>query len=300
MTNQDTDLDKHLSTWPLPPDITARSDTRCKPAGDEATNSIGHLVELEHDMRHPTLILILAPWLTSPAQADCIARTNGLHHVLVELYTSEGCSSCPPADAWLSKLASHDVANRIVPIGFHVDYWDSLGWPDRFAQPAFTQRQQHAARQADERTVYTPQIRIDGTAASFWPGRDRQLSRALTKPAGADITLTARPLQTGWQLVISGYAPIPSQLYVVTTTSGLTSRIVAGENQGRQLVHDHVARQLLGPMTIPFGRFSQTINLPADHVTPPATAVAFLQKPTGNDIIQAIQLRLCAHSVAMK
>ena len=117
-----------------------------------------------------TLILTLA-WtpalLAKPA--DCVAISPSTRTALVELYTSEGCNSCPPADRWLSRQTEREWdARQVVALAFHVDYWDRLGWKDRFAQPAFSARQRALAAQQGSRTVYTPQVLVSGRSLPQW------------------------------------------------------------------------------------------------------------------------------------
>src|ERR671939_881093 len=108
-----------------------------------------------------SLVGAMAGALLAPiAQAqDCRAESGAQVPVVVELYTSEGCNSCPPADRWLSALTAHPEA---VALAYHVDYWDRLGWKDRFASPAFTRRQYEQLAHNGARFAYTPQIVIDG------------------------------------------------------------------------------------------------------------------------------------------
>ena len=103
--------------------------------------------------------------------ATCGARSGASTVALVELYTSEGCDSCPPADRWLAGAfrGNADTA-RAIPLAFHVDYWDRLGWKDRFASAAFTERQYAAMRANHTGFVYTPQVLVQGRDFSGWRG----------------------------------------------------------------------------------------------------------------------------------
>jgi len=97
------------------------------------------------------------------ADPDCESRSAARRVALIELYTSEGCNSCPPADRWLSSLQARGFnADRMVPLAFHVDYWDYLGWRDRFAQAGFSVRQRAQAGRGGARSVYTPQLLLNG------------------------------------------------------------------------------------------------------------------------------------------
>ena len=113
---------------------------------------------------------LLAATLPASAGAACDARSGPNTAALVELYTSEGCSSCPPADRQLSHLAdSLDASAEVVPLALHVGYWDRLGWADRFAQDRFAQRQDWLVQANRQRTVYTPQFFVAG--AEIQPGQ---------------------------------------------------------------------------------------------------------------------------------
>ena len=142
-------------------------------------------------VRHPAAArgLLLALVLAMPglvvAATSCQAHSGAARVTVVELYTSEGCSSCPPADRWFSSLKSSSdeassgsaAANPLLPLAFHVTYWDRLGWADRFARPAYTERQNQLAAAAGARVVYTPQVIVDGADWRGWP--------RLPKPASA-------------------------------------------------------------------------------------------------------------------
>src|SRR2546423_1732802 len=121
--------------------------------------------------------------------AACDARSPGHLVALVELYTSEGCDSCPPADNWLSQLARPNDARRVVPIAFHVDYWDRLGWKDRFASAKYTDRHYEQMRRQRSAFVFTPQIMLQGRDFGQW--------RTQGKPTAAIAAVNAlRPKAT--------------------------------------------------------------------------------------------------------
>jgi hypothetical protein len=191
---------------------------------------------------------------------------------LLELYTSEGCSSCPPADRWLNQIAVEP--ERVIPLALHVDYWDSLGWPDPFAQRAFSERQ---AKRSHE--VYTPETLLDGRE---WRARD-QLKEAVravnAQPAQAKITLTVAGRSARAQLStqVAG-----AQLFLAVWQDGLEVEVPRGENAGRRLRHEHVVRQFVA------GRQNAAeLALPerADGVA------AFAESPDG-EILQAVALPL--------
>ena len=120
--------------------------------------------------------------LLSPlAQADCVTQSAATRPHLIELYSSEGCSSCPPAEAWLRGI--HNGANAVA-LEFHVDYWDSLGWRDRFSDARYTARQQAFARHAGSAGVYTPEVALDGREWRDWYRR-----AAVSSPASSSASM---------------------------------------------------------------------------------------------------------------
>jgi len=107
----------------------------------------------------------------------CSAVSPAHRAALVELYTSEGCDSCPPADNWLSRIDHERQANTIIPLALHVDYWDDFAWRDRFAQAAFTARQRRLASKGGRHVVYTPEVFIAGEELRSWSSRSEFESR---------------------------------------------------------------------------------------------------------------------------
>lgn len=168
------------------------------------------------------------------AEAACQARSGPTPPVVVELYTSEGCSSCPPADRWLSSLKGR---SDVLALGFHVAYWDYLGWPDRFASPEATDRQRRLARRDAAPSVYTPQVRADGRDWRRWP--------QIPGPAGTPAPALA--LQRDGDAVTADVAALPGSSarlagYWAVLEDNHESRVRAGENSGETLRHDHVVR----------------------------------------------------------
>jgi hypothetical protein len=157
---------------------------------------------------------------------------------LVELYTSEGCSSCPPAEKWLGRLSEAPGLWRdFVPVAFHVVYWDNLGWKDRFASREYTERQYAYANRWGGNKVYTPGFVLDGEewrgAFGAPPKPAKEKSGVLTVEYGDDATCYVS--FTGEEF---------GEVHVALLGSGITSRIAAGENRGRTLEHDFVTLAL--------------------------------------------------------
>lgn len=215
------------------------------------------------------------------APPACIAHSVATTPHLIELYTSEGCSSCPPAENWLDGLAEDA---RVIALEFHVDYWDALGWPDRFASARWTARQNALAARSPSHIVYTPEVALDGRE---W----RQWSRASLPPAAAaplplDLEITrGNPLQAR----LSGPAAgAPLQAYYAIIESGLTSIVRSGENAGRTLRHANVVRALAGPLAP--GQYAM-LDAPADLAENNAAVVGFLTDAQGT-VLSSIRLAL--------
>ncbi|MGB4115762.1 MAG: DUF1223 domain-containing protein [Polaromonas sp.] len=159
---------------------------------------------------------------------------------VIELYTSEGCSSCPPADKWASSLKGTSASGGAVVQAFHVGYWDYIGWVDRFAAPAYTQRQRDIATKNNLRGIYTPQAVLDGKDWPRWGGKPEN-----KEPAKASIALK----QLGTDQFEASVTPILASsnwsAYWTITEHGHNSKVLSGENKGEFLKHDFVVRQLV-------------------------------------------------------
>ena len=243
-------------------------------------------------------------WLTlvHGAEPQRLTAQSSPHTVaLLELYTSEGCNSCPPADAWLRSVPSRFRPDQVVPLALHVDYWDYLGWPDRFAQPVFTQRQRSIAAQQRQRTVYTPQVVLQGQDFQDWRSLGEQVQRINHTPARASITLqvvahfpTAVEVDAA-VVVPDTVARQQAAMYVALYENNLQSRVTAGENSGHTLHHDFVTRQWLGPLAVDDqGTAQMQHRLTLDKNWQPSQLgiVAFVQHQHNSDILQALALPL--------
>ena len=137
-------------------------------------------------------VAAVAAFVQAPSLAadTCSARSAATVAPVVELYTSEGCNSCPPADRWLSKLKADPNA---VALAFHVDYWDRLGWKDRFASAAFTARQAEQQASNGARFSYTPQVVVDGRDRKDWPGIAMPLGNRPAAPVDVHAGARGRP-----------------------------------------------------------------------------------------------------------
>ena len=216
-------------------------------------------------MRTTLTILLASATLAAPARAINF-ESGETRTALVELYTSEGCSSCPPAEARLAGLRDDPgLWKQFVPVAFHVDYWDRLGWRDRFASPVFTRRQYDYAARWHRGSVYTPALVQNGRE-----GAD-------PTPAGQPGRLRVE-IKTGWEAVVT-YQPVdpPAEGLIVEVAplaGGVTSDVRRGENAGRKLVHEFVALDLLhAPLEKRGGGWMATLTLPAKADPSAALAV---------------------------
>jgi hypothetical protein len=206
---------------------------------------------------------------------------------VVELFTSEGCSSCPPADEVLGEIAASGGAGRqVFALSFHVDYWDELGWPDPFADPANTDRQRAYARAFRERGLYTPQLVVGGREG--FVGSDRARARrsvdaALSRPASArvDLAVTARDGAAQARYEVAG-APPGARLILALVERSRTVEVRRGENAGRTLRHDNVVRAFQSVSLDDAAAGSVTLAArPGTPPRPDALAViGYVQRPT--------------------
>jgi len=160
--------------------------------------------------------------------------------VVVELFTSQGCSSCPPADRLLAELATHDY---VIAIALHVDYWDYLGWKDDFAKPEFSNRQRLYAREWGERSVYTPQMVVQGV--SYMVGsRSDEIQRQIMQSENYDTVLEITAENKGRGITIDltplAGAPDEADIHLVRILESQTVQIERGENAGRRIEYINI------------------------------------------------------------
>lgn len=181
--------------------------------------------------------------------------------VILELFTSQGCSSCPPADRLLTRLAQDGgLKDRVIPLSFHVDYWDYIGWQDPFASPRWSERQREYGRSFRSNRIYTPQLVVNGKTECVGSQEKvvrEQIAAALaTAPAGR-VTLEAVPAGTEDRLRVRVGAEMEKaaaarlDLWVAVWETGLETRVGAGENASRNLHNDYVVRRLEKALTLP-------------------------------------------------
>jgi hypothetical protein len=235
------------------------------------------------------MLLSLTACRTPGSSAIAEARADeGLHaadagtapHVVLELFTSEGCSSCPPADALLAELAADP---RVVALSFHVDYWNELGWPDPFSSSENTARQRAYAASFGTQSVYTPQLVVAG--ADGFTGSDRSqaeadIAAALSRPTPTTLTLRVHGIEGTTERSVTvdtdpTGAPAAAVVNVALVQRSATSKVRAGENAGRTLTHVDVVRALATSTAA--GPSSVRLPVPAGLRPEDAEIVGFVQ-----------------------
>jgi hypothetical protein len=254
-----------------------------------------------------TAMLCLAPFaLAAPA---CSKHSPAHTVALLELYTSEGCDSCPAADKFVSGLRNGSAtglnSDRLVPLSLHVDYWDYIGWKDSFAQHMFTERQRWLSNLANSRTVYTPEMFVAGQELRNWReglfggGLEAAVKRVNDRPALADIGIMLGKLNgDGLPVEVKASAAQGGNLFVALYENGLSTEVKAGENRGVTLRHDYVVRNMIGPLPLSgdakSGRagLARVLAVPGGANAKNLGVAAFVQSDKG-EILQAMAMSLC-------
>ncbi|MGV9213550.1 DUF1223 domain-containing protein [Micromonospora sp. RB23] len=232
--------------------------------------------------------------MTKPAPDHPSTATDG-GVAVVELFTSQGCNSCPPAEELLTEI-ERDARTRGEPVfalGFHVDYWDDLGWPDQFADAAHTARQEAYARAFGSGRLYTPQMIVNGTVEFVGSDRGRAASAiasALASAAAAPLTLSVTQVGGGGTPLVLDYRverpPQRAVVNVAIVQRGLDSAIARGENAGRTLRQDNVVRAFASaPLHGERGRVE--LAVPPDLDPGRATVIGYVQRETDRVVVGA-------------
>ncbi|MGF6725335.1 hypothetical protein P3T43_004712 [Paraburkholderia sp. GAS41] len=260
-------------------------------------------------------VALLAALATSgvaqAAGSMCTAHSPAHRVALVELYSSEGCNSCPPADHWLGQWKDSGAAQGIVPLALHVDYWNSPGWTDRFSQHRFTERQQSLTDLAGGHTIYTPEIFVSGRELRGWSqpaSFDERIHKVIAEPAQATVALELAPPAQGAKgfsvdarFASNASLHDPLNAYLAVYENALTSQVRAGENSGVTLHHERVVRQWIGPVPLEAGnaQIRREITFDpadaADNAAQPGKfgVVGFVENAATGEVLQVAELATC-------
>lgn len=243
----------------------------------------------------------------APANAaTCSAESSRQRVALLELYTSEGCDSCPPADRWISALPDRGLTpERVVALGFHVDYWNDLGWNDPYAKAEYGVRQRVAVRRQNGRAVYTPQLVLNGRDFRRGIAHEtllEQVNAINRDPARARIRLRLVNTPSD-SLAVSGSVSVPdvpyryrAQAYLALYENDLSTDVKAGENRGKRLRHDFVVREMAGPYAIDrngSASWDHRFRLGAGWKPGHLHVAVFVQNDVTGEVLQSMALRNC-------
>lgn len=225
----------------------------------------------------------------TPAKAQSTGNATGTstNMVVVELFTSQGCSSCPPADALMLELAQME---GVLPLSLHVDYWDYIGWKDSFAQARFTERQRAYARAAGHRTIYTPQMIVQGRdhVVGLKPMKLANHIRSHQAKSGAQVSIDFR--QNGSAITVTGQSnrtfSAPSIVQLVHFLPSETVAIKRGENAGKSIEYSNIVThwQVVGEWN---GTRPLTLELPKAAAKDGQRSAIIVQAANTGDILAA-------------
>lgn len=208
---------------------------------------------------------------------------------LLELFTSEGCSSCPAADALLARIQQEAQDKPIYVLAYHVDYWDRLGWKDIFSNPDFTRRQNEYGGWMNLNSVYTPQVVINGKkecVGSDASALNRAITGALATVPSATVVLSAR--QNGDKLTVdyevSG-GSVKDRLSIAVVQKLAVSKVERGENSGRTLTHAQIVRELQQVSLTAEKKGSSSIKLPQGFTAAGWEVVGFVQNARNGEVL---------------
>ena len=242
------------------------------------------------------LLFTLQPRAEVPQVLSVVSSAN--RAALLELYTSEGCSSCPPADRFMSQLKNSDISDQqLIPLSFHVTYWDYIGWRDRFANDQYDDRQRKQAMLNAGRSVYTPQFMLNGKDYRHYRSLDTDVQRINTQAAAYQLKLTAIPQTDSISVKLNIRRLLDNHekaiAYLALYEHNLTSAVTDGENEGERLHHDYVVRELKGPYSLEQDQAEvKAAFAHRDYKIEDSGVVAFIQKPLSSEVLQAVRLEL--------
>jgi hypothetical protein len=235
-------------------------------------------------------LFLLILFSTTLAQAEIVISSPETRVSLLELYTSEGCSSCPPADRYLSELKSHaGLWSSFIPVAFHVDYWNYIGWEDRFSSPEYSSRQRRYARTKNLKTVYTPGFLLNGEEWRSFFGLKKLSVKSDEQVGSLKLHINDMELNAEYSPTI----PLKDKALVLNIAVlgfDIKTDVRSGENHGKELKHDFT---VLGYKTIPLYKnesvYKVMTELPDIIETAPRMAIsAWINKENDMTPMQAV------------
>jgi len=217
---------------------------------------------------------------------------------VVELFTSEGCSSCPPADQLVARIERENTKNQIYILSYHVDYWDRLGWKDRFSDAAYTKRQNLYAGWLNLQSIYTPQIVVNGRTEFVGSNENdlrKAISAGLEQAPVENLKLKSNIIKGQINIAYQVGGPIKnSDLTIALIQKSAQTKVGAGENAGHTLLHVQIVRKLeVEPLHVNNGSIS--LALPSDYNDNKWELIGFVQNETNGAILSATESVLTSH-----
>ena len=214
--------------------------------------------------------------------------------VLVELFTSQGCSSCPPADELLSMIGQGKMGDDVIPLAYHVDYWDYIGWKDPFSKKEWSTLQRQYAKNLDNGRVYTPMLVSSGRSHVVGSRRSAvESSIESARKHGLELQLDLKNIKVNSQEIsatIEWSTPTDALLFIALSHSGLRTKVKSGENHGRDLLNNHIVKELV-QVPVKRGMTSSTVALPYSDA-PKSKLVAFARDKETMQILGATSLAI--------
>ncbi|MFD1602866.1 DUF1223 domain-containing protein [Flavobacterium artemisiae] len=239
-------------------------------------------------MKNIKIILILVVLFLFQGNRIFSQNANTKGFTLLELFTSEGCSSCPPADELLGKIENENN-NQIYILAYHVDYWDRQGWKDIFSQPKFTDRQYDYAKWLGKEPIYTPQFivngKIDGIGSNEKEVRSA-IKNTISKPQNLDLTLDSSILNSKLKVNYTlDKVSKNNRLFVAVVQKSAKSNVKRGENANRVLSHYQIVRELQSINLASNVKGNMTLNLPKDFNAKDFELIGFVQNVANGAVL---------------